>query len=122
MISNTAIAKAIFAAYADKDRCAAERLLADDFRFTSPLDNRIDRKQYFEICWPNSKNVSSFDFKHVVEDGPRVFVTYEAASTSGRRFRNIEALTIRDGRITDVEVYFGWNLPHDVSIGQHRDP
>ena len=110
MNSNTEIAKAIFKAFADKDRASAERLLSQDFRFTSPLDNGLDREQYFKICWPNSATISSFDLKSVAENGNRVFVTYEATSTSGKRFRNTEAITVREGQISAVEVYFGWNL------------
>jgi ketosteroid isomerase-like protein len=34
-----AIARAGYRAYVDKDRAAIEALIADDFRFTSPLDN-----------------------------------------------------------------------------------
>jgi ketosteroid isomerase-like protein len=49
-----AIVRAVFAAYAAKDRAAIERLIAPDFHFTSPLDNRIDRATYFKRCWPNS--------------------------------------------------------------------
>ena len=122
MNSNADIAKAIFEAFVDKDRASAERLLSQDFRFTSPLDNGLDREQYFKICWPNSATISSFDLKSVAETGDRVFVTYEAVSTAGKRFRNTEAITIRDGQISAVEVYFGWNLPHAVATGQHRDP
>jgi ketosteroid isomerase-like protein len=40
------IAKRSYRAYVDKDRSAIERLLAEDFHFTSPLDNRLDRKTY----------------------------------------------------------------------------
>lgn len=43
--------------------------------------------------------------------GDRVFITYEAVTTSGKRFRNTEILTLRDGKITEAEVYFGWNIP-----------
>ena len=122
MQSNTEIAKAICQAYADKDRAAAERLIADDFHFTSPLDNAIDRKKYFEICWPNSNSIVGFDFKYVVEDGERVFVTYEGRGANGKHFRNTEIMIIRSGRIVAVEVYFGWNVPHEVAVGRHRDP
>jgi hypothetical protein len=52
----------------------------------------------------------------------RRLLTYEADTTGGKRFRNTEVLTIRDGRISAVEVYFGWNVPHDVPAGDHRDP
>jgi ketosteroid isomerase-like protein len=38
---NVAIARAAYEAYVAKDRAAIERLIAPDFHFTSPLDNRI---------------------------------------------------------------------------------
>jgi ketosteroid isomerase-like protein len=113
-------ARACFQAYVDKDRDAMESLIAADFHFTSPLDNRLDRAAYFDRCWPNSKAIEAIDFVHVVEDGARVFVTYEGEA-SGRRFRNTEILTIREGRITAVEVYFGWNIPHKAAEGGFVD-
>ena len=39
---------AIFAAYMTNDRKIVEDSLADDFRFTSPYDDRIDKATYFE--------------------------------------------------------------------------
>jgi hypothetical protein len=35
------IAKRMYRAYADKDRLATERLIAEDFNFTTPLDIRL---------------------------------------------------------------------------------
>lgn len=119
--ANLKVAHAIYDAYTAKDRATAEALIADDFRFTSPLDNGIDRERYFAICWPNSANIAGFEVVHIVENDEQVFVTYEAQSKQAR-FRNTEILTIRDGQIVALEVYFGWNVPHDVPIGQHRDP
>jgi ketosteroid isomerase-like protein len=117
----TAIARACYQAYAAKDRQAIEALIADDFHFTSPLDNRIDRDTYFARCWPNSAMTSDFEFVHVVANGPRAFVTYECRWTNGQRFRNTEILTIRDGKIVEAEVYFGWNLPHEAPEGGFVD-
>ena len=111
-----AIARASYAAYVTKDRAAIERLIAEDFHFTSPLDNRIDRTTYFARCWPNSASIEGFDFIHLVPDGNRVFVTYEGR-TKDHRFRNTELLTIKDGRIIDAEVYFGWSIPHEAAEG-----
>jgi ketosteroid isomerase-like protein len=45
-----AIARASYEAFAAKDRAAIEALIADDFHFTSPLDNKIDRATYFARC------------------------------------------------------------------------
>ena len=114
---NVAIARAAYEAYVTKDRAALEDLIAEDFHFTSPLDNRLDREAYFRRCWPNSEVIAGFDFIHVVTDAERVFVTYEGRNTDGRRFRNTEILTIRDQHIVDVEVYFGWSIPHEAPQG-----
>jgi len=53
----------------------------------------------------------------LVPAGERVFVTYEGQGAGGKRFRNTEILTIRDGQICDVEVYFGWSIPHEAAPG-----
>jgi hypothetical protein len=81
------VARRCYRAYVKKDRAAIERLIADDFHFTSPLDNRIDRRTYFERCWPNSRWISGYEFIAVVQEGERIFVTYEARSDEGRSFR-----------------------------------
>jgi ketosteroid isomerase-like protein len=36
---------------------------------------------------------------------------------SGETFRNTEILTVRNGKIVDVEVYFGWPIPHEAPLG-----
>ena len=112
-----AIARAAYEAYVAKDRAAIETLIADDFHFTSPLDNRIDRATYFARCWPNSAWIKDFDYINLVPDSDRVFVTYEGRGTKGSSFRNTEILTIRNGQIVEVEVYFGWSIPHKAEPG-----
>jgi len=118
---NLQIACASYQAYVDKDRYALETLIADDFHFTSPLDNRIDRATHFERCWPVSRTISGYDFVHLAADGDCVFVTYEGETTTGRRFRNTEVLTIKNGKIKEVEVFFGWNVPHEAREGGFVD-
>lgn len=46
--------RGIFAAYLSNDRKAVENALAEDFRFTSPYDDAIDKATYFARCWRNS--------------------------------------------------------------------
>jgi hypothetical protein len=112
-----AIARAAYHAYVAKDRPAIETLIGEDFHFTSPLDNRIDRATYFARCWPNSEWIAGFDFIHLVPDSDRVFVTYEGRTSRGDRFRNTEIVRVGDGRIVEVEVYFGWSIPHEAEPG-----
>ena len=121
MTDPVSVARAVYEAYIAKDRAAAEALIAEDFHFTSPLDNRLDRDTYVVRCWPNSETIEDFRFVHTVEDGKRVFVTYEGRATGGRLFRNTEILTIRDGRIVEVEVYFGWTILDSTPEGRGTD-
>lgn len=116
-----ALARASYRAFAQNDRLAFEALIAADFHFTSPLDNRIDRATFFRRCWPNNALIAGFEFIAVVPHGDRVFVTYEARAKTGRRFRNTEILTIRNGKIAAVEVYFGWTIPHEAPPGSFID-
>ena len=116
-----AIARASYEAYVRKDRAAIEALVAPDFHFTSPLDNRIDRATYFARCWPNSAWLADFEFIRLASKGDDVFVTYEARTTKGDRFRNTEVVTIRRGQLVNVEVYFGWSLPHPAAAGGFVD-
>jgi ketosteroid isomerase-like protein len=111
------IARAAYEAYVSKDRAATEALIAADFRFTSPLDNQIDRATYFARCWPGSETIEAFTFIRLVRGGDQVFVTYEGRRTNGSAFRNTEVVTVRGGKIVEVEVYFGWDLPHKAPRG-----
>ena len=114
-----AIVHACLQAYVDKDRAAIEKLLDEDYRFTSPIDNALDRATYMKLCWPNSVTMARFDEIHAVEDGDHAFVVYEAQMSNGKRFRNCEVHTVRGGKLLNTEVYFGWDLPHKVAHGTH---
>ena len=116
-----AIARAGYEAYVSKDRAALEALIAPDFHFTSPLDNRIDRATYFARCWPNSERVADFKFVRLVRDGDQVIVTYEMRRRGGGVLRNTEVVMVRGGKIVEVEVYFGWDLPHEAPPGGFLD-
>lgn len=96
-----------FAAYETKDREALETLLTPDFTFTSPYDDHIDRRVYFEKCWPNSANMRSFRVVKLFEHGDEAFILYEGQFKGSEIFRNTEFFQTEGGRIKAVEVYFG---------------
>ena len=114
------LSRACLQAYVDKDRSAAEALIAADFRFTSPIDNALDRETYFARCWPNSESMSAVRVVQAVDDGERAFVVYEA-DTATKQFRNCEMHLARAGKLVSVEVYFGWDLPHPAALGGFVD-
>jgi ketosteroid isomerase-like protein len=111
------VARQVYDAYVKKDRSAIEALIADDFHFTSPRDNHLDRATYFSRCWPGSAQMDAIDIIHAVEDGERVFVTYDARMKDGKAFRNTELLNVREGKLIEAQVFFGWTLPHEASEG-----
>jgi ketosteroid isomerase-like protein len=109
--SASQVVRSYFEAFEARDRAAAERLLAEDFRFSSPRDDGIDRVGYFERCWPNSGELRAFRLERVCEHDGEVFVRYSAErAVDGVRFRNAELVRVSDGRIRAIEVYFGRNL------------
>ena len=115
-------ARAYYKSYVEKDRAAMEALLAPDFHFSSPLDNRLDRATYFQRCWPNSAVISAFKLENLVADGDRVFVTYDGQGEGSKGFRNTEILWFRDGKVVEVQCYFGWPVPHPATPGGFIEP
>lgn len=99
--------RAYCSAYENSDRITAEQLLSDDFIFTSPNDNAIDRATYFARCWPDQDAARDQQIETIVVDGERAFVTYSCSSGAGQSFRNTEFLTFTGDRIASVHVYFG---------------
>ncbi len=98
---------ACFRAYETKDRQALEDVIGEDYTFTSPIDDAIDRKTYFERCWPNSAHLEKFDIETLLVDGDEVIVRYTATSRDGSKGRNMESFIVRDGKIRSTHVYFG---------------
>lgn len=96
-----------FAAYRTNDRKLIEGLLAEDFTFTSPYDDRIDRTAYFERCWPNSRRIRTHDLEQIFVEGDQAFVRYRCLTVEGKEFRNTEFFTFAGEKVCKVEVYFG---------------
>jgi ketosteroid isomerase-like protein len=113
--------RAVFQAYAERNRAAIEQVLAEDFHFSNPRDNRIDRETYFARCWPHSENIVDFKFEYLAQDGEQVFATLEARDKKGHRFRNTEIWSFRRGKLAEAEVFFGWTLPHEALPGGFID-
>ena len=101
------VVRAFFGAYEAEDRAAVETLLADDFKFTSPNDDGIDKATWFERCWPNQDASRDHRIESIVVQGANAFVTYRCATANGKSFRNTEFLTFSGERIASMNVYFG---------------
>ena len=107
------LAKNMYEAFAAGDRPAVERMLSEDFRFSSPLDVDLDRAGYFERCWPGAGQGQNFSFERLIQSGDEVVVTYRLTKANGDAGVNTEVLSFDGDRLRRAEVYFGWDLPAD---------
>lgn len=109
---NEDVVRRNFASYVGGDRATAESLIDEDFVFTSPQDDHIDRATFFERCFPTSDRFVCQEVKRVAATGDDVFVMYEyQLRETGERYRNAELLTVRGGRIVEAQVFFGGKVP-----------
>jgi hypothetical protein len=107
------VVRRLYDAWPAGDRDTVEAILADDFQFTSPYDNAIDRATFFERCWPNHEAMKQFAFRCIVISGEHAYVTYHLELKNGRHIENTELLQFRRGKLASVDVYFG--AEHDAS-------
>jgi ketosteroid isomerase-like protein len=103
----TDVVRRLFACYLEQDRVGAEKLIGDEFSFTSPQDDHIDRARYFATCFPTASRVRRQEILRLAATGADVFVMYEYELQTGAVHRNAEVLTVRDGRVVEVQVFFG---------------
>ena len=106
------VVRALVQSYVDQDAAVASQLLADDFTFTSPQDDHIDRATFFDRCFPASTLLESHRLVDVVPtEGDDVFIRYEYESLqTGQRHSNVEVHTVRGGKVTEIQVFFGGRL------------
>jgi len=102
------LARRYFHAVQNADREALESLLADDFTFTSPWDDGIDRAAYFARCFPHAGTFRFREPMKVFAEGDEAFVMYETEGKPGGTFRNTELFRAEDGRIRSIDVFFGF--------------
>ncbi len=99
-----------YSAWELKDWSIAGRLLADNFAFTSPVDDHIGKQAFHDRCWGQAAHIKHFDLESVVAAGDSdAFVKYLCHTTSGTSFRNIEYFHFAGDAIAAIECYFGGN-------------
>jgi ketosteroid isomerase-like protein len=112
------IIRAIFAAYLSNDRMAVEDAFTDDFRFTSPYDDEIDKATYFVRCWRVADWIERHELEKILVEGNEAFVTYKCLAKDGRRFRNTEFFSFAGDKIKRIDVYFGATYKDGVFVRQ----
>jgi ketosteroid isomerase-like protein len=110
--------RALFACYLANDRAAVERMLADDFRFTSPYDDSLDKATYFARCWRDTGWIERHELERIVVEGDEAFVTYQCVAKGGKSFRNTEFFVFDGDRVRRIDVYFGAGYQDSVFVPQ----
>ncbi|EJT07001.1 nuclear transport factor 2 family protein [Rhizobium sp. CCGE 510] len=100
----------LYAAYLQDRKDKVDAMLTQDFTFSSPRDDHIDRTTYFERCWPKEPFFRDIHIEFLAIDGDEAVVRYRAEKRDGGSFCNMESLHFRRDKIVSVEVYFGRNL------------
>lgn len=86
-----------------------DALLADSFTFTSPNgDDHISKSDFKAQCWDTQKDfIARFDLLHVNGSGDGAFVMYDGFTKNQKKFRNVEFMRVKGGRVESIECYFG---------------
>ena len=116
--NRAATIRAIFAAYMSNDRRVVEDALAEDFHFTSPYDDQIDKKTYFERCWKNSDWIERHELEKIFVEGDEAFVTYKCTARGGKSFRNTEFFVFAGDKVRRIDVYFGASYQDGAFVKQ----
>ncbi|MEJ0031612.1 MAG: nuclear transport factor 2 family protein [Bacteroidota bacterium] len=107
MTKNEKVIRDYYACHQNKDWNRMKNLLADGFTFTSPNDDdHINIDKFRERCW-NPGMVKRFDIDKIIERGDEAFVRYTGVAIDGKLFRNTEYFKIVNGKIQEIDVFFG---------------
>jgi ketosteroid isomerase-like protein len=106
--TTTTVVQRFFESYQNQDRSAAEAIAGDEFVFTSPQDDHIDRATWFEKCFPTVGRVKTQEIIYLVAVSDEdVFLMYEYELKDGGTYRNTELITVRGGQVVESQVFFG---------------
>ena len=107
---NVRVVRRLRIAFDEQDAATARDLLADDFRFTSPQDDHIDKAAWMRDCFPSAGHLLRSHLSELGAHGDLVFSRYDYTRADGTTWRNMEAAVVRDGRVHAVEVYVGGRI------------
>lgn len=94
-------------AYREQDRNLALSLLADNFTFTSPQDDHLNKDTWLARCFPTADHFDAPATTLQIVEADGVVLHRYQYDVDGRTYRNVEATRVRDGLVCQVEVYFG---------------
>lgn len=120
--ANEEVVRKWYAAWEKRDWDPVDRLLADDFTFSSAAgDDHISKSAFKTRCWETQIDfIQHFDLERISTGSDDAFVKYLCHTKDGKSFRNVEYLRIKNGKLESIECYFGEqsSFPSAVSTGQ----
>jgi hypothetical protein len=121
-LTNEEVVRKWYAAWDKKDWGPVDRLLADNFTFSSAAgDDHISKSTFKTRCWETQIDfIKHFDLERVATGADDAFVKYLCHTKDGKSFRNVEYLRIKHAKLESIECYFGEqsSFPSAVSTGQ----
>jgi ketosteroid isomerase-like protein len=114
-LSTEKIIRQYYAAFEKKDWNLMEQVLADDFTFSSPVDDHITVSAFKERCWPNCYKIKRFDVDKLLLKGDEAFLATNGWTNDGKLFRNGEYFRLKDGKIVEYECFFGRGINYPNS-------
>ena len=107
--ANEQLIRRWYAGWEKKDWGPLDRLLADNFTFSSPNgDDHISKSTFKTRCWESQIDfIKNFDLEQVTTGTDDAFVKYLCHTKNGKSFRNVEYLRLRNGKLESIECYFG---------------
>ncbi len=121
-LTNEVLIRKWYAAWEHRDWAPVDRLLADNFTFTSAAgDDHISKSTFKTRCWETQIDfIGHFELERLITGAEDAFVKYLCHTKDGKSFRNVEYIRIRNGKLQSIECYFGEqsSFPSAVSTGQ----
>ena len=121
-LTNEEIVREWYSAWEKKDLGTFNRMLADNFTFSSAAgDDHISKSTFKTQCWDTQVDfIGQIDLERISTGSEDAFVKYLCHTKNGKSFRNVEYLRIKNGQLESIECYFGAqsSFPSAVSNGQ----
>lgn len=102
---HTALIRRLFDCYRRRDREGVAAMMAEDFRLTTPYDDRIDKARYFELCWPAGVQIRENVIERIFEEDDAAYVTYRCTTVDGLVFHNTEFFSFAGEQVRAIDVF-----------------
>lgn len=117
------IVRQYYEAWKGRDWAPFDKLLADDFTFTSANgDDHIGKAAFKKKCWDTQADfIERFDLELVLARPGEALVKYLCHTRNGKSFRNVEYHRLRGHRIAAIESYFGGKATFASAVSAKRN-